>query len=76
MDKNLGDLQIMYTAMLNIWILTFDKETCVKFEDPKLHIISNIVHALKNISREKLSRIAFRIFRVGITCLFLSIESS
>lgn len=46
-----------------MWILSFEKESQTHFADPTLLMISLTIVALKNISREKLSRIAFKFFK-------------
>ena len=64
LQRNIGELQIIYYAFLNIWIITFEKTARVKFADPKTLIVPSMIEAIKNVSREKVSRVAFKIFRV------------
>lgn len=45
-------------------MLTFEKTSRSKFADPKALIVPNMIDAVKNVSREKVSRVAFKIFRV------------
>lgn len=61
--RNTTDLQVMYYGFLCLWILTFEHATCKKFSEPRITIIQSMITALKNISREKLTRIAFKIFK-------------
>jgi len=62
-DKYSTELHIMYYTFLVLWILSFDDHCQSFFEDPKLLVVQNIIKAMKNISREKLSRIGFKIFK-------------
>lgn len=61
--RNTTDLQVMYYGFLCLWILTFEHTTCKKFSEPRITIIQSMITALKNISREKLTRVAFKIFK-------------
>lgn len=58
-----SNLQIMYYSFLSLWVLSFDAESQEQFSDPKWEVIPGIINALKAISREKLSRIAFKLFK-------------
>lgn len=55
---------MIYYTLLNIWVLTFEKTSRAKFADPKALIVPSMIDAVKNVSREKVSRVAFKIFRV------------
>lgn len=57
-------MQVIYYSLLSVWILTFEKSSRSKFADPKELIVPQMIEAVKNISREKISRVAFKIFRV------------
>jgi V-type H+-transporting ATPase subunit H len=63
LQRNQGELSVVYYAILDVWILTFDKSSREPFSDPKAGIIPAMVEAVKNISREKVSRVAFKVFR-------------
>lgn len=63
LNNHSNDLQIMYYTFLDIWIMSFEPSSQKDFADPTLMIIKNVITALKNISREKLSRIAFKLFK-------------
>jgi len=57
------NLQIMYYSFLTLWVLSFDEESQDRFSDPTWQVIPGVVNALRSISREKLSRIAFKLFK-------------
>jgi V-type H+-transporting ATPase subunit H len=63
LQRNTGELQVIYYMFLDLWILTFEKSGKSKFSDPKTLIIPSMIEAIKNVSREKVSRVAFKIFR-------------
>lgn len=63
LQRNIGELQVIYYLFLDVWILTFDKTARPKFADPKALIVPSMVEAIKNVSREKVSRVAFKVFR-------------
>ena len=63
LTQHSNDLQIMYYSFLVLWILSFEEESQRAFSNPSGLIISKVINALKNISREKLSRIAFKMFQ-------------
>ena len=65
MQRNITDMQVIYYSLLSTWILTFEKQSRPKFADPKALIIPHMIEAVKNISREKISRVAFKIFSVA-----------
>ena len=64
LQRNSGELQVIYYTLLNVWVLTFEKTSRPKFADPKALIVPSMIEAVKNTSREKVSRVAFKIFRV------------
>lgn len=63
LDKHSNDLQIMYYSFLLLWIMSFENVSQSHFSDPTNRIVPLMINALKNISREKLSRVAFKIFK-------------
>ena len=65
LQRNSAELQVIYYTLLNVWILTFEKSARSKFADPKALIVPSMIDAVKNVSREKVSRVAFKIFRVA-----------
>lgn len=62
-----NELQTSYYCLLNLWLLTFEKTTRPLFADPKLLLIPVMIEATKNLSREKVSRVAFKCFRVNLS---------
>jgi len=69
--KNLKDilarhgnsLQLVYYTFLCLWSISFEDISEKYFCSADWNIIPEMINALKSISREKLSKIAFRIFK-------------
>lgn len=70
---------MLYYVLLNIWLLSFVQEAIEKFLSvEKFSILKMICDILQKLSREKLTRIAFMIFKnveQNSICLELLIDS-
>jgi V-type H+-transporting ATPase subunit H len=59
-----SDTQILYYTLLNIWLLSFVQAGIDKFiAVPKYGVLKNVCEVLQKLSREKLTRVAFMIFK-------------
>lgn len=58
-----NNLQIVYYTFLCLWSISFEDISQSYFCNAAWQIIPEMINALKSISREKLSKIAFRIFK-------------
>jgi V-type H+-transporting ATPase subunit H len=59
-----NDIQKIYYALLNVWMLSFVEEGIERFISvPKFGVIKAICEILQKISREKITRISFMIFK-------------
>lgn len=78
-SKSNNDIQKIYYAFLNIWMLSFIPEGIEKVISlPKYGIIKSMCEILQKISREKITRIAFMIFKnleSSHPCLELMIDN-
>lgn len=64
LSRNSSDLQVVYYTFLNVWLISFVEEAYLTyFAVPKLGIIRSICEILQKISRDKLVRVAFNIFK-------------
>lgn len=63
LERNSKDLQIAYYTFLNYWILSYEEAFKPIATDPKKLLIANILSCLKKVAREKLTRVALKIFR-------------
>lgn len=64
MNKSNNDIQKIYYALLNVWMLSFVEEGIERFISvPKFGVIKSICEILQKISREKITRISFMIFK-------------
>ena len=63
-DHYTNEVQLIYYAFLNIWLLSFVKKGVNDLISvPKTGVIKGICDVLQKISREKLIRVAFSIFK-------------
>ncbi len=59
-----SDTQVLYYVLLNIWLLSFVDAGIEKFIGvPKYGVLKNVCEILQKLSREKLTRVAFLIFK-------------
>ena len=74
-----NEIQILYYTLLNIWLLSFVPSAVEKFISmPRFGIIRLICELLQKLSREKLTRISFMIFKNvkdNHSCLELMMDS-
>ena len=63
MSRNINNIGIVYYSFLSLWNLSFEDESEEHFSNAEWNIIPEIISGLKMISKEKLSKIAFRIFK-------------
>jgi V-type H+-transporting ATPase subunit H len=64
LNKSNNDIQKIYYALLNVWMLSFVEEGIERFISvPKFGVIKSICEILQKISREKITRISFMIFK-------------
>ena len=64
LEKNSNEVQLVYYTFLNIWMLSFIHDGIDNFLSvAKLGVIKSICEILQKISREKLIRVAFAIFK-------------
>jgi V-type H+-transporting ATPase subunit H len=74
-----NDIQLIYYALLNIWMLSFGEEAVEKFISvPKLGVVRAVCEILQKVSREKITRVAFMIFKnieKDHACLELMMDS-
>ncbi|CAM6002300.1 unnamed protein product [Sphagnum balticum] len=64
LNRNSNDLQTTYYTFLNIWLISFLEEAYSTYLSvPKFRIISSLTEILQKISRDKLVRVAFYIFK-------------
>ena len=79
LNKSGNDIQLIYYALLNIWMLSFVTETAEKlFGSSKFGVIKQICDILQKVSREKITRVAFMIFKNVVeyhSCLELMIDN-
>ena len=55
----------MYYACLNIWILSYHKESFPAFHDDSLGLFKKMITVIETHSREKIDRVAFGTFAVS-----------
>ena len=74
-----NEIQILYYTLINIWLLSFTTEGVEKFISvPRFGILRLICELLQKLSREKLTRVSFMIFKnvqENHTCLELMMDS-
>lgn len=74
-----NDIQLIYYTLLNVWMLSFVEETIEKYIGvPKFGVIKHICDILQKVSREKITRVAFMIFKNiqdSSSCLELMIDN-
>lgn len=59
-----NDIQLIYYTLLNVWMLSFLPEAIEKFIGAaKFGVIKHICDVLQKVSREKITRVAFLIFK-------------
>lgn len=59
-----NDTQFLYYILLNIWLLSFVEVAIEKLISvPKFGILKSVCEVLQKLSREKLTRVAFMIFK-------------
>jgi len=64
LSRSGNDIQLIYYTMLNIWMLSFVPDTVDKwFGSAKFGVIKHICDILQKVSREKITRVAFMIFK-------------
>lgn len=63
LERNSKDLQISYYTLLCFWMLSFEEEFKSIACDPKTLLVANILSSLKKVAREKLTRVALKLFR-------------
>jgi V-type H+-transporting ATPase subunit H len=78
-NRSGNDIQLIYYTLLNVWMLSFIPETVEKlFGTAKFGVIKHICEILQKVSREKITRVAFMIFKNiqhEHTCLELMIDN-
>lgn len=74
-----NEIQMLYYTLLNIWLLSFVPVAVEKFiAMPRFGIIRLVCELLQKLSREKLTRVCFLIFKNvkdNHTCLELMMDS-
>lgn len=63
LSRHVNNLQLVYFSFLCLWSISFEDISQSYFCNADWNIVPEMISALKNISREKLSKIAFRIFK-------------
>lgn len=64
LEQNTNEVQLLYYTLLNVWLLSFTENGVRDFISvAKLGVIRHICDILQKISREKLVRISFAIFK-------------
>lgn len=64
LNRSGNDIQLIYYTLLNIWMLSFVDEAIEKFiAVPKLGVVKSVCEILQKVSREKITRVAFMIFK-------------
>ena len=64
LSRSGNDIQLIYYTLLNIWMLSFAEDTIEKFMAvPRLNVVRGICEILQKVSREKITRLAFMIFK-------------
>jgi V-type H+-transporting ATPase subunit H len=59
-----NDFQLIYYTLLNIWMLSFVEDSIEKFIGvPKSGVFKYVCDILQQVSREKITRVAFMIFK-------------
>ena len=59
-----SDTQVLYYVLLNVWLLSFVESAIEKFISvPKYGVLKSVCEVLQKLSREKLTRVAFLIFK-------------
>lgn len=59
-----SDTQVLYYVLLNVWLLSFVESCTEKFiAVPKYGVLKSVCEVLQKLSREKLTRVAFMIFK-------------
>jgi len=59
-----NDIQLIYYTLLNIWMLSFVEDSIEKFIGvTKFGVVKHICDILQKVSREKITRVAFMIFK-------------
>lgn len=59
-----NDIQLIYYSLLNIWMLSFSEEAVEKFISiPRIGVVRAVCEILQKVSREKITRVAFMIFK-------------
>ena len=68
-----GDLGIMYYTCLNIWILSYHKESYKYFHNSSAEygLFKKLITVIDTFSREKIDRVAFGTFAVNFLFNFL-----
>ncbi len=79
LSRSGNDIQLIYYSLLNIWMLSFVGDTIEKFiAVPKFGVIKTVCDILQKVSREKITRVAFMIFKnieENTSCLELMIDN-
>lgn len=74
-----NEIQLLYYTLLNIWLLSFTTDGIDKFVSvPRFGVIRLVCELLQKLSREKLTRVAFLIFKnvqENHSCLELMMDS-
>lgn len=64
LTKSGNDIQLIYYTLLNVWMLSFVDDSVEKFIGvPKFSVVKSICEILQKVSREKITRVAFMIFK-------------
>jgi V-type H+-transporting ATPase subunit H len=64
MTRGGNDIQLIYYSLLNIWMLSFSDEAVEKFISvSRIGVVRAVCEILQKVSREKITRVAFMIFK-------------
>lgn len=64
LNRSGNDIQLIYYTLLNVWMLSFVDEAIEKLISvPKLGVVKSVCEILQKVSREKITRVAFMIFK-------------
>lgn len=79
LSRSGNDIQLIYYTLLNVWMLSFLESHVERFIGAaKSGVIKHICDVLQKVSREKITRVAFMIFKniqEYPACLELMIDS-
>ena len=64
LDKYSSQLQTVYHLLMDCWLISYEEKSYPYFRDPLYGLIKLITNTIQRLSREKIIRISFSIFRV------------